>query len=101
MNCYGDIVYDYEELDESYYENLLRLGYSKERVAEMKKEDKKALEESAGRKYFYQQNHSSGMYKKGDAKWEVKMRSLIPYYRFFNGVLYHPYEAAKGYDYGR
>lgn len=99
-NMYGDLMYDYEELDPAYYEMLKQAGYSKEQIAEIRAADKKALMEGPGRKYFYQSNGPDGIYKKGDPKWKRKAANMTPYYRTRN-VLYHPYEAEKAFEYGR
>jgi len=116
-NMGGDLFYDYQSIDPEKYELLKGMGYPKKYIDEIKKADKEALKEAAGRHFFYQSDASDGSYKKGDAKWKrkLKLMSTVPLPIYTNGewdlywnywgkterVLYHPYEAAKSYEYGR
>ena len=97
---YGDLMYDYEELDPQKYEMMKKAGIPKDVIDKIRKEDKEAILESAGRHYFYQGNGPDGIYKKGDPKWKRKAYNMTPYLRFGN-VLYHPYEAEKAFEFGR
>lgn len=96
---YGDLMYDYQELDTEYYESLRKAGISKEIIEQIRARDKEEIENYPGKEYFYQ-GSKSGIYEKGDPKWKRKLKMLTPYYRSTN-VLYNPYEAAASFDYGR
>lgn len=49
---------------------------------------------------LYYQSSKENKYEKGDAKWWIKFKRQIPYYRSWY-TLTHPYDAASGYQYGR
>ena len=52
-----------------------------------------------GKEYYYSQG-KKGWYDKKDPKWEYKVLSKMPYYRFLYQVN-SPYEATKSYKYGQ
>lgn len=94
---YGDFMYDYEE-DETDYEQLKSLGYTANQISELRKQRREELQNAPGKEYFYQNKGYD--YKQGDPKWVKKWQRMTPYLRSRN-VLYHPYDAAKSFDYGR
>lgn len=96
---YGDLVYDYQEDDPEYYEQLKAAGVSQEVIAEIKRQRQEELENYSGREYFYQ-GSMKGIYQKGDPKWERKLSTILPFYRS-KSVWYHPYEAVQSFEYGR
>lgn len=49
---------------------------------------------------LYYQSTKDGKYEQGDAKWKVKFKRLIPYFRSWY-TFTHPYDASASYDYGR
>lgn len=94
----GAQLYDYQELDNEYYKALIEMGYDKELVAQMKREDQEYIKNAPGRQFYYQSSGSG--YSKGDPKWKRRLERIIPYYRDID-KLYHPYEAVKAFEYGR
>ena len=94
----GAQLYDYEELDPEYYKALIEMGYDKDVVEQMKKEDQEYIKNAPGREFYYQSSGSG--YSKGDPKWRRRLERITPYYRDKNKY-YHPYEAIKAFEYGR
>lgn len=112
----GDIFFNYQEIDPEKYEMLKKAGWSKEMIAAERQRDQEALNDAAGQHFFYGQTGPDGIYKKGEAKWKRKLSLLSPvpililgdetelywdYVGRTENVLYHPYQAAKSYEYGR
>lgn len=96
---YGDLMYDYQEDDPEYYEQLKAAGIRGDIIRQIKAQRKEELKNSPGKKYFYQSS-KKGIYEKGDPKWERKLSSILPFYRS-RSVWYHPYEAVQSFEYGR
>ena len=112
--CFGDLFYDYQQIDPKKYEMMKELGFTKEEIAEERARDREAIKDAAGRWAFYQSSGPDGMYKKSDPKWERKLGRALPFPVYIPdhgwywnytaktmNVLEHPYQAAKSFEYGR
>lgn len=97
-NLGGAMIYDYQKYDPEYFDSLKEYGYTKEEIAELKKEEKERIKNAPGQKYFYKK--SGDGYEQGDPKYLRKLLKMLPYYRSMM-ILEHPYEAVESYKFGR